>query len=128
MKTTIVIAVGISPTMQDRLRAAQDRDEGFSLLEAEDEFEAIALLSHTTPDVLMINLGLASGSPLAVADYAAYKHPDARVIYEMGEGMRGFADGSVFALSANAHGCVTPSMRPEDMAAVVAHHATARVA
>lgn len=127
-ETTTVIAVGISGTMQDRLRAARDRDEGFRLIEAADDAEAIALLGQVAPDVLMINLDLSVGSPLAVADYAAYKRPDVRVIYEMGEETRGFADGSVFALSANAHGCVTPSMRPEDMAAVVAHHAMARVA
>ena len=127
-ETPTVLTVGASPTMRERMWHARDRDRGFRLLEADDQMEAISILGDVAPAVLIVNLAMRSGSPIGVADYASYRRPGIRILYEMGEGIRGFEDGSIFTHCVNAHGCVTPSMRAGDMAAVVAHHAFAQAA
>ena len=122
-KAAIVLTVGVSDAMAARMRRAADRD-GFRLVDATGQAEAFAALRDLPVSAVIVNLGMVAGSPLAVSDYASYRRPDARIIYEMGAG-GGFADGSIFAHSANAHGVLTPDMPPADVAAVVAHHARA---
>jgi DNA-binding NarL/FixJ family response regulator len=125
---TTVLAVGVSPAMARRIRGARDHDDEFRLLEARDQAEAVAFLEDVRPHVMIIDLAMGGGSPLAVADYATFRCPDVRIIYAVGEAQSGFADGSIFGLGTNAHGCVTPSMAEGDVAAYLAHHAMAHAA
>jgi len=120
----VVLTVGVSDSMIDRMRTAAIVHGDFRLLEADCESEAVSILLDVSPNVVVVNLDLPYGSPLAVADYVSFRCPGARVLFEMGDGP-GFADGSIFAHSFNAHGMVTPQMSMADVAAVVAHHATA---
>ena len=126
MQTT-VLTVGVSDSMKDRLREAECHDRGFRLMVAEDERQAMAALGSVGPQVMVVNLSMSPAAALALSDYAAYRRPDTRIIYEMGgegaDALAAFTDGSIFGHSANAHGCVTPSLGAADMAAVVAHHA-----
>ena len=120
----LLLTVGVSDVMATRLRHAAASQDDFRLIEAEGEGEAVSILSDVSPGVVMVNLGMETGSPLAVADYVAYRRPNARVIFEMGRGGP-FSDGSIFAHSPVARGVVTSGMPTGDVAAVVAHHAMA---
>ena len=126
----IIMAVGVSAVMAERLRAARDWEGEYDLLEAADEYEAVAALLHATPTVIIVNLALERGSAMAVAEFAAFRRPQTRIIFEMGEGavVHPFADGAIFGLHENAHGCLTPMMAIEDRVAFVEHHALARAA
>ena len=57
---------------------------------------------------------------MAVADYAAYRHPDARLIFVTATSF--FSDGSIFAMSPNVCAFLPARTPPEDLAAVVEFH------
>lgn len=86
--------------------------------------EAIASLSLRAPDVIILDLVLADGSALAVADYANFRCPQSRVIFVTNTNF--FSDGSIFAHAANACAFVQSSTPPEDLAAMVEHYAVVR--
>jgi DNA-binding NtrC family response regulator len=88
---------------------------------ADAAFEAMRLRA---PEVIVADLDLAEGGALAVADYAAYRHPDARVIFVTASSF--FSDGSVFQHSPNACAFLPLGTSPEDLAAVVAFHGARR--
>lgn len=81
---------------------------------------AIAHLSENDTDIIIQDLVIEEGSALAIADYANYRQPDARVIFVTNTTF--FSDGSIFAHSANARAYVQSSTPPEDLAAMVAHY------
>ena len=61
-------------------------------------------------------------SALAVADYASYRLPDARVICVTNTSF--FSDGSIFAHIGNASTLVPIGTPPEDIAAMVEYYGT----
>ncbi|MEX0310859.1 MAG: response regulator transcription factor [Tateyamaria sp.] len=82
--------------------------------------EAIQHLRQNTPDIIVLDLVLDDGSALAVADFASYRHPNARVIFVTDTTF--FSDGSIFAHAGNACAFVPAGTRPEDLAAMVEHY------
>lgn len=82
--------------------------------------EAIAHLTDNETDIIIQDLVLDQGSALAIADYANYRQPEARVIFVTNTSF--FSDGSIFAHSANARAFVQSNTPPEDLAAMVAHY------
>lgn len=84
---------------------------------------AIAHLASEAPAVIVVDLRLPEGGALAVADYASYRRPAARVVFVTTASF--FADGSVFRYSANAAACLGTGVAPEDLATVVAWHGRA---
>jgi len=82
--------------------------------------DAIAYLSENEIDIIILDLVIEEGSALAIADYANYRQPKARVIFVTNTSF--FSDGSIFAHSANARAFVQCSTPPEDLAAMVAHY------
>lgn len=80
---------------------------------------AIARLQKTTVDVIVLNLVLESGSALAVADFASYRQPQARIVFVTNSTF--FSDGSIFNLVPNACGFFPTRTPPEDLAAIVSH-------
>lgn len=85
---------------------------------------AILALYGTDFDIIVLDLVLTEGSALAVADFASYRRPDARVIFVTNTSF--FSDGSIFAHSPNACAYVQSETPPEDLAAMVEHYATLR--
>jgi DNA-binding response OmpR family regulator len=81
---------------------------------------AVTRLTEGSFDVIILDLVLAHGSALAVADYAQFRLPDSSVIFVTDTSF--FSDGSIFSLSANARALVQTSTPPEDLAAMVAHY------
>ncbi len=75
-------------------------------------------------DIIVLDLVLEDGSALAVADFASYRRPEARVIFVTNTTF--FSDGSIFAHSPNACAFVQSETPPEDLAAMVEHYASGR--
>lgn len=87
---------------------------------AKGQEEAIAHLTENETDIIIQDLVIDQGSPLAISDYANYRQPNARVIFVTNTSF--FSDGSIFAHSANARAFVQSNTPPEDLAAMVAHY------
>ncbi|GAA6162128.1 response regulator [Ruegeria sp. HU-ET01832] len=85
---------------------------------------AILALYGAEFDIIVLDLVLEAGSALAVADFASYRRPEARVIFVTNTTF--FSDGSVFAHSPNACAYVQSATPPEDLAAMVEHYAAGR--
>ncbi|SFT33342.1 response regulator transcription factor [Sedimentitalea nanhaiensis] len=75
-------------------------------------------------EIIVLDLVLEEGSALAVADFASYRRPEARVIFVTNTSF--FSDGSIFAHSPNACAYVQSETPPEDLAAMVEHYAAGR--
>lgn len=95
--------------------------QGVAAVVVSDEDAAIAHLGANTVDVIVADLDLPGAGAMAVADYAAYRHPAARVIFVTASSF--FSDGSIFAHSPNACAFLPAQTAPEDIAAVVEFHA-----
>lgn len=94
--------------------------QGMSVTSVSGQEQAIFHLSDNDTDIIILDLVIEEGCALAIADYANYRHPDARVIFVTNTSF--FSDGSIFAHSANARAFVQSSTPPEDLAAMVAHY------
>ncbi|MBT9384731.1 response regulator [Pseudooceanicola sp. CBS1P-1] len=81
---------------------------------------AVALLGARTFDVLVMDLVLDEGSALAIADYASYRQPEARVIFVTDTSF--FSDGSIFRHAVNACALMNSGAPPADLAAMVEHY------
>ena len=82
---------------------------------------AILALYASDFDIIVLDLVIEHGSALAVADFASYRRPEARVIFVTNTSF--FSDGSIFAHSPNACAYVQSGTPPEDLAAMVEHYA-----
>lgn len=94
---------------------------GMTVHQVGDQADAISYLEMSAPDIILLDLVLRHGSALAVADFASYRHPNARVIFVTDTSF--FSDGSIFAHASNACAFVPAGTRPEDLAAMVEHYA-----
>lgn len=88
-----------------------------------DQDTAIEKLSERNYPIIILDVVLGDGSAIAVADYASYRHPDARVIFVTNTSF--FSDGSIFQLCSNACAFVPSATQPEDLTAMVEHYAKA---
>ena len=90
---------------------------GVSVTLVDGQAQAVEVLHEQAPQVIIMNLVLAQGSAFAVADYAAYRHPDTKVIFVTGNSF--FSDGSIFKHIPNACAFMASNSQPDDIAAVV---------
>jgi DNA-binding NtrC family response regulator len=97
---------------------------GAEVVLATGQEDAARVILLQSLDVIVMNVLLAEGSAVAVADLAAYRRPEARVIFVSGS--RFFSDGSIFELCSNAAALVQPDVPPQDLVALVEHHGQAR--
>jgi DNA-binding response OmpR family regulator len=84
---------------------------------------AVGRLTQAGYDVILLDLVLTSGSAFAVADFAAYRYPETKIIFVTSTTF--FSDGSIFRLMPNACAFLPTETPPEDIAAVVEHYGTA---
>ena len=94
--------------------------QGAKVALADSQDTAISAMYDTSFDVIVLDLVLGEGSAFAVADFASYRAPDARVIFVTNTTF--FSDGSIFAHSPNACAFVQSSSPPEDLVAMVEHY------
>lgn len=84
------------------------------------ESDATDVLRNHKVDVIVADLDLPDGAAMAVADYAAYRQPDARVVFVTSSSF--FSEGDVFNTSPNAFAFLPTRTAPDDLATIVAHH------
>lgn len=103
-----------------RLWAAVLIRRGVRVAVVSSEDDAILWLGKSTPDVVILSMDLTEGSALAVADFAGFRHPNAKIIPVTASGF--FSDGSVFAHVPNACTTLGPMIPPEDLGHIVEHY------
>lgn len=96
--------------------------QGAAVSVAASQASAVEALQSGPVNVIVLSLDLTEGSAFAVADFASYRHPDARVIFVTRSTF--FSDGSIFQLIPNTAAYITAQTSPEDLAAIVEHHGT----
>ncbi len=94
--------------------------QGAQVRIARDRDAAILSLADSAPELIVLSLSLGEAEAISVADYAAYRHPDTKVIFVTGSSF--FTDGSIFELVANACACLPADTEPDDLAALVFYH------
>ena len=82
--------------------------------------EAVEVLQRRPVSVIVMDVVLQEGSALAVADLAAYRQPNARVVFVTNSTF--FSDGSIFRHAPNACAFLRKGTPVEDLSAVVEHH------
>ena len=82
--------------------------------------DAIEALQNLEVDIIVLDLILSDGSAFAIADFAAYRQPLAKVIFVTNTSF--FSDGSIFQHIPNACAMMTSEMPPEDLGALVEHY------
>ncbi len=97
--------------------------QGADVVLVHDQSDAIAVVRAQEIDVIVLDLVLSDGSALAIADFASYRRPQARVIFVTNTTF--FSDGSIFQHSPNACAFVQSCTPPEDLAAMVEHYGRA---
>lgn len=106
-----------------RLWAQHLQRQGADVHVCMSESEAIDWLRDQVVDVIVLDLVLHNGSAFAVADFASYSRPQARVIFVTNTTF--FSDGSIFRHIPNACAFLPAATSPEDLAAVVDHYGVA---
>ncbi|HVH02145.1 MAG TPA: response regulator [Amaricoccus sp.] len=71
-------------------------------------------------EALVLDMELAGGEAIAVADFATYRNPDLPIIAVTARGF--FSDGAIFQLVPNARGLLRSPLRLDDMAALIEHY------
>ncbi|MFV0333277.1 MAG: response regulator [Tropicimonas sp.] len=90
---------------------------------ADGQTEAIEALCRRDIQVIILDVVLEEGDALAVANFAHYRRPQARVIFVTNTSF--FSDGSIFSLVPNACAFLQSETPPEDLAAMVEYHGSA---
>jgi CheY-like chemotaxis protein len=83
--------------------------------------DALAALDAQPFSGILLNLDIPGNEVLSVPVYAGYRQPDACIVVLTGSGL--FHDGSIFRLCSNACAFMGSADRPEDIVAVMDHHA-----
>lgn len=124
----LVLAVGRCFDREADYRAAKHAlsREGISLFRADDQHNASLWICEADPAVVLIDLSLTEGSPLAVADFCNYRRPDTRVILR-GTGKL-MAHGSLFGHVGNAAAMISAQMPGEDLVSLLAFQVDKRLA
>ncbi len=94
--------------------------QGADVVCSYDEDTALQTLDQTRVDVIVMNVHLENGNALALADYAAFRAPHARVIFVTNSSF--FSDGSIFNLARNAHAFIPDQTPVDDLTALVEFH------
>ena len=97
--------------------------QGIEVRHATGQAEAVEFLENDRFEILVIDLVLEQGSPLAIADFAHFRQPEARVIFVTNTSF--FSDGSIFQHSPNACAFMQTDAPPDDLVAMVEHYGSA---
>ena len=118
-----VLSVESKPELGALWRRHLER-QGVTVILAQGQEGAIEALRDHDFQIMVLDLVLGDGSALAVADFASYRRPEARVIFVTNTSF--FSDGSIFAHSPNACAYIQSETPPEDLAAMIEHYAALR--
>lgn len=96
------------------------RRMGADVVVAQTQAGAIEELRSALVTVIVLDLLIDHGSAFAIADFASYRRPDAKIIFVTNTTF--FSDGSIFQHIPNACAFVQSQTPPEDLAAMVEHY------
>lgn len=82
--------------------------------------DALHLIENVFFDVIVLDLVLSEGSALTVSDFAAFRQPEANVVFVTDTTF--FSDGSIFQHCANARALIETETPPRDLAEIVHHY------
>ena len=82
--------------------------------------DAIEKIRDDEIDIIILDLILQDGSAFAVADYASYRLPNAKIIFVTDTSF--FSDGSIFQHIPNACAMMPSKVLLEDLGALVEHY------
>lgn len=102
-------------------RHLERQGQAVKLLNSQEE--AVDYLYDNTAEVIVLDLMLQAGSAIAIADFASYRRPDARIVFVTNNTF--FADGSLFTHIPNTAAILQEQTPPNDLAAIVAYHGRA---
>lgn len=94
--------------------------QGYEVLLTDTQSVAIEHLREAPIGIVILDLVLDDGSAFAVADFACYRQPEARVIFVTNTSF--FSDGSIFQHMQNAAAFLPTETNPEDLAALVDYY------
>ena len=118
----LVLIVESDPSLAEVWKRHLER-MGASVCVASSQDEAIDRIQHDEVDIIVLDLVVAEGSAIAIADYASYRKPMAKVIFVTNTTF--FSDGSIFNHIPNACAFVESQTPPDDLAAIVEHYGRA---
>lgn len=118
----VVLIVASNPELS-RIWARHLERLGHGVVVVHAQEDAVTYLRLYPVDVIVLDLMLREGSAIAVADYASYRWPEARVVFVTNSTF--FSDGSIFNHSPNAAALVREHTSPRDLAAIVEYHGRA---
>ncbi len=87
-----------------------------------NQHQAIHILQTRPISIIVLNVVLAEGSALAVADFASYRYPTMKVLCVTSSSF--FSDGSIFGHIGNACALLPSTSPAGDIAALLEYHAT----
>jgi CheY-like chemotaxis protein len=94
---------------------------GHTVFAVQSQEDAVAHLCENEVDAIVLNLNLPGGSAMAIADFASYRHPKARIIAVTAD--RCFSDGSIFSHLSNASLLLPMGTLPDDLGRMVEYYA-----
>ncbi|SMX22908.1 Response regulator receiver domain protein [Boseongicola aestuarii] len=97
--------------------------QGNTVVVVHSQADATDFMRVHDVDVIVLDLNLEKGSALAIADYASYRRPSARIVFVSNSTF--FSDGSIFNHIPNAAAMVPEQSPPNDLAAIVEYHGRA---
>lgn len=97
---------------------------GADVVLVQDAAQASDQIETTPFDVVVLDLVLAHGSGLALADLVHLQQPRANVVFVTDTTI--FSDGSIFSHSPNARILIKTATPPKDLAAIVFHYGSTR--
>lgn len=103
-----------------RIWAGHLEREGHSVDLVGTQAEAIEILRHRDVHVIVLDVVLPGGSALAIADFASYRQPEAKVVFVTNTTF--FSDGSIFRHAPNACAFLQSDTDPADLAMMVSHY------
>lgn len=118
----VVLIVANNPDLA-RIWSRHLQRLGNDVMVVHSQVEAANYMRVHSVDVIVLDLKLEKGSAIAIADYASYRWPEARVVFVSNSTF--FSDGSIFNHIPNAAAMVPEQTPPNDLAAIVEYHGRA---
>lgn len=118
-----VILIVASNAELSAIWARHLRRQGEEVVILRSQEEAVTFLQDQTAEVIVLDVMLVEGSAFAVADFASYRRPSARIVFVTRNSF--FSDGSLFRHIPNTAAILQERTPPNDLAAIVAYHGRA---
>jgi CheY-like chemotaxis protein len=115
-----LILIVASNANLSRIWARHLRRQGEDVIVLQSQNEAVTYLRGGTADVIVLDLMLEEGSAFAIADFASYRQPEARIVFVTRSSF--FSDGSLFNHIPNTAAVLQEQTPPNDLAAIVSYH------